>query len=58
MAPSFASRAAFTAAVAGAFLRRMFHGILEAAFRFDERFFAIHHAGPGHFAEFGQRQQQ
>ena len=29
-----------------------FHGNLEAAFRFDERLFAIHHAGPGHFAEF------
>ena len=36
-----------------AFFAQNVHGGVEVAFRFDERLFAIHHAGPGHFAEFG-----
>ena len=39
-------------AVAWPFLRRMSTAAFEIALRFDERLFAIHHAGPGHFAEF------
>ncbi len=52
MAPFFRVARRFHSGGCLALLAQNFHGNVEAAFGFDERLFAIHHAGPGHFAEF------
>ena len=55
MAPSLASRAAFLAAVAMPRLAQDVDGGVEVALGFDQRLLAVHHAGVGHFAQFGDQ---